>query len=60
MNETIKAKLIDRRASKGYSLGESYKVLEGLLMDHEGDNLVAALVYEEFATEKQAEKIVFS
>lgn len=49
-------KMIARRASKGYNAAESAKLLTELTAAHTGDNLVAALVCNEFATEGQATK----
>ena len=49
-------KMIARRASKGHNAAESAKLLTELTAAHTGDNLVAALVYNEFATEGQATK----
>ena len=48
--------MINRRASKGYNVEESRTMLTGLIASHEGDNLAAALVYNEFATARQAAK----
>lgn len=48
--------MITRRASKGYNASESRAMLNELVRSHSGDNLVTALVYNEFATEAQAAK----
>lgn len=52
-------KMIDRRASKGANRAESAALLDDLLetVAH-GDNLVHALVYQDFATPRQATKFV--
>jgi hypothetical protein len=46
--------MITRRASKGYNASESRAMLNELIASHSGDNLAAALVYNEFATAAQA------
>jgi hypothetical protein len=48
--------LIDRRSAKGYNEAESRAMLADLIAKHDGDNLVAALVYNGFATEAQAQR----
>lgn len=48
--------MIARRTSKGYNTNESRAMLNELLRSHSGDNLAAALVYNEFATATQAAK----
>lgn len=50
--------LIARRVRKGNRRDESEGLLQILLQRHSGDNLVHALVYEGFATERQAEAFV--
>lgn len=54
MDKATYTKMIDRRASKGFNRVESMMMLSELIKVHEGDNLAQALVYNEFATEKQA------
>lgn len=54
MTTTAEAKMIARRAKKGYTLADSQALLAEIIEAHEGDNLVVALVYNEFATEAQA------
>jgi hypothetical protein len=49
-------KLIARRTSKGYNTNESRALLDEIIGSHAGDNLITALVYNEFATEGQAVK----
>lgn len=49
-------KMIARRTSKGYNAAESATLLADITRSHSGDNLAAALVYNEFATEAQAAK----
>ena len=58
MDKATFKKLIDRRASKGFNRVESIALLAEVTKAHTGDNLIAALVYEEFTTEKQAAKLV--
>lgn len=53
----IHNKLISRRISKGHNAADSAKLLAEVIAAHSGDNLVTALVYNEFATEAQATKI---
>ncbi|KXO90991.1 Uncharacterised protein (plasmid) [Tsukamurella tyrosinosolvens] len=48
--------LIDRRVAGGANREDSQALLAELLEAHAGDNLVSALVYQGFATEKQAKK----
>jgi len=48
--------MIARRTSKGYNTNESRIMLDQLILSHSGDNLAAALVYNEFATATQAAK----
>lgn len=50
--------LIQRRVNKGFSRGDSEQLLSELCEAHSGDNLVHALVYNEFATQRQAERFV--
>lgn len=38
---------------------DSAKLLDQLIANHDGDNLVHALCFNEFATEKAAERFVF-
>lgn len=52
----MNAKMIARRTSKGYNAAESTNLLNELIDSHMGDNLAAALVYNNFATEAQAAK----
>ena len=51
-------KLIARRVSKGNNEVQSRQLLREHLRNHAGDNLEFALVYDNFATEKQAAKFV--
>lgn len=48
------AKMIARRTSKGFNAAESTALLAKITRSHSGDNLTTALVYNEFATAKQA------
>lgn len=48
--------MIDRRVAGGANREESQYLLAELLEAHTGTNLVSALVYQGFATEKQAAK----
>ena len=50
--------MIARRVDKGYNAQESALLLGELITDHNGDNLVSALVYNDFATIRTAEKYV--
>lgn len=52
------SKMIERRVSKGNRLEDSQKLFAELVALHTGDSLVHALVYESYATEKQAERFV--
>lgn len=52
--------MIARRGRQGHTDAVSRKVLNALLAAHDGDNLVCALVYEGFATERQAAKFAES
>lgn len=47
--------MLDRRTAGGADLAKSRELLADLLRRHQGDNLVAALVHQGFATERQAE-----
>lgn len=47
--------MLDRRTAKGANLAESRSLLADLLRSHQGHNLAAALVHQDFATETQAE-----
>lgn len=51
-------KFVARRVRKGYAQEQSKALLFQLLESHDGDNLVHALCYNDFATERQAEKFV--
>jgi len=51
-------RMVLRRTRKGYNREESAKLMQILLRDHAGDFLVYALVYNEYATEAQAQKFV--
>lgn len=53
-----KDKMIARRVSKGANTAQSATVLDSLIKAHEGWNLVTALVYNGFATEKMAMRFV--
>ena len=57
INKTIKP-LIDRRVRKGFDVATSVVILNQLLNTHDGDNLVHALCYNDFATETQATEFV--
>lgn len=46
--------MIATRAGKGFNAGESAALFADLTARHTGDNLVSALVYNEFATEAAA------
>lgn len=46
--------MIRRRVQRGANEAQSRELLDSLLASHAGDNLAAALVYEGFATERQA------
>ena len=50
--------MIARRVDKGYNAQESALLLGELITDHNGANLVSALVYNDFATVRTAEKYV--
>lgn len=50
--------LIDRRVAKGNDRDRSTSLLAELLAAHSGENLVAALVYQGFATERAARTFV--
>lgn len=50
--------LVSRRVQKGNRRDESETLLQVLLQRHNGDNLIHALVYEGFATERQAARFV--
>ena len=54
------AALIARRVRKGYNAAESEALLRDLIRSHSGDNLEAALVYQDFATERGAARFVAS
>lgn len=58
MEKTIISFMIARRVDKGYNAQESALLLGELITDHTGDNLVSALVYNDFATIRTAEKYV--
>lgn len=60
MDKATFVKMIDRRVSKGYNKLESIALLAEITVAHDGDNLSAALVYNEFATEYQAIRYVES
>lgn len=51
--------MIDRRTRYGCTAADSAKLLDQLIANHDGDNLVHALCFNEFATEKAAERFVF-
>lgn len=50
--------MVFNRVNKGNNEAESRRLLNELRQSHSGDNLVHALVYNGFATEKQASKFV--
>lgn len=52
------ATLIDRRTARGHNRAQSADLLDELLNAHKGDNLADALVYQGYATQKQAQKFV--
>lgn len=52
------AAMVDRRTARGFNWSDSRTLLAELCSEHTGDNLVSALVYHEFATEKQAASYV--
>jgi len=56
MNDKLKNQMIARRIAKGYNATESAKLLTEILAAHEGPNLIAALVYNGFATERLASR----
>lgn len=56
--QEIISKMIERRVSKGNRRDDSQKLFAELVALHAGDSLVHALVYESYATEKQAERFV--
>lgn len=58
MDKATHTKMIARRVSKGFNKVESIAMLAELIKSHDGDNLATALVYNEFATEKQAYKFI--
>ena len=55
-NTAAAAKMIARRVSKGGNEAESAAMLADIIARHSGSNLVSALVYNEFATERAAER----
>lgn len=60
MDNSQQNKLVYRRVRKGFNRIESGILLGELLEAHSGTNLIYALVYNEFATQLQAEKLVAS
>lgn len=54
MLKKMEAKMFARRVRFGANKAESRALLADLLAAHEGDNLAHALVYQSFATERQA------
>lgn len=52
-NVTIET-MIARRVSKGFNAEQSRALLIHLIASHDGCNLESALVYQEFATDRQA------
>lgn len=56
--EGARAELIDRRVAKGNRREDSESLLAELLAAHCGENLVAALVFQGFATERGARAFV--
>jgi hypothetical protein len=58
MKTNTKTQLVANRAKKGYDKATSFVILNQLLIAHDGDNLIHALVYNSFATETQAAKLV--
>lgn len=58
MEKTIISFMIARRVDKGYNAQDSAILLGELITDHNGANLVSALVYNDFATVRTAEKYV--
>lgn len=47
-------KMIARRVKGGYNAEQSKALLTHLIASHDGHNLASALVYQGFATERQA------
>lgn len=58
MDKATFTQMISRRVNKGFNKLESITLLAELTKSHDGDNLATALVYNEFATEKQAYKFI--
>ena len=58
MQTTTFYQLVAHRVSKGFNERESIELLVEELRQLTGDNLVNALVYQGFATEAQAHRIV--
>lgn len=58
--EITDMELIDRRVDKGNDREGSAALLAELMAAHSGENLVAALVYQGFATERIARVFVDS
>lgn len=48
--------MVERRASKGHNFDQSMELLLELCNAHSGNNLATALVYDGYATEKQASR----
>lgn len=53
-----KQTLLDSRVAGGANRDDSEHLLNELLVAHDGDNLVSALVHQGFATQAQAEAYV--
>jgi len=58
METTTITSLINNRVRKGFDAPTSTVILNQLLHSHTGDNLVHALVFNKFASEALATKIV--
>ena len=50
--------MIARRTRKGYNAQESAEMIVDLIARHNGENLIHALTYNEFANEAQARKAI--
>ena len=58
MSSDAHAELIGRRVAKGNDRDGSTSLLAELLAAHSGENLVTALVYQGFASERAARSFV--
>lgn len=50
-------KMIARRVGLGFNKAQSEELLAELMENHEGDNLISALAYQEFLSAYMAEKL---